>query len=335
MFDISDLWDPKFRINPTHKIATYGSCFAQHIGRALRGNGFQWVDAESAPNGLSAENLRRFNYGIFSARTENIYTTTMLAQWVDWSQGRTKAPEEVWERDGRFYDPFRPRVEPTGFASRKELLEARAWTMECFRQSYRQSDVFVFTLGLTERWLNRQAGYEYAICPGTAAGTFDPDAHVFDNLQFVHVLNALSHSMEKMREDNPRLRFLLTVSPVPLTATKSSRHILVATMESKSILRAVAGQLAANRPYVDYFPSYEIINSPAFKGAFFEPNQRTVNPFGVDFVMRSFFTGLGLPATPATQTPAAPTPATATRARAQTTDDTLCTEELLDAFSKP
>jgi hypothetical protein len=95
--------------------------------------------------------------------------------------------------------------------------------------------------------------------------------------------------MLMMQEANPNIRFILTVSPVPLTATKSNNHVLVATMESKSILRAVAGQLMTNNTHIDYFPSYEIINSPAFRGVFFESNQRSVNGHGVNFVMDSFF----------------------------------------------
>jgi hypothetical protein len=91
-----------------------------------------------------------------------------------------------------------------------------------------------------------------------------------------------------MKKVNPQLRFILTVSPVPLTATKSGNHVAVATMASKSILRAVTEELMSHVD-VDYFPSYEIINSPIFKGTFFEPNQRSVNPYGVKFVMDNFF----------------------------------------------
>jgi hypothetical protein len=69
----------------------------------------------------------------------------------------------------------------------------------------------------------------------------------------------------------------------------SGNHILVATMGSKSILRAVAGQIASQFNFVDYFPSYEIINSTPFRGSFFEPNQRNVNHSGVYHVMNSFF----------------------------------------------
>jgi hypothetical protein len=85
---------------------------------------------------------------------------------------------------------------------------------------------------------------------------------------------------------------VLTVSPVPLTATATGRHALVATTHSKSVLRAAAGQLADERDDVDYFPSYEIISGFPYRAAFYEPNLRTVTPDGVAFVMRHFFQAL-------------------------------------------
>ena len=147
----------------------------------------------------------------------------------------------------------------------------------------------MFTLGLTESWFNKELGYEYPMCPGPIAGEFNTETHQFVNQQFEKIRIDLSDAIALMRELNPKLKFILTVSPVPLTATQSGKHVAVATMASKSVLRAVADQLATNNENVDYFPSYEIINSPVFKGAFFEPNQRSVNPYGVNFVMDNFF----------------------------------------------
>lgn len=290
MFDISDLWQPKFAIRPEMKVSTYGSCFAQHIGRALQSRGFGWYRAEERPFGLTDENAKKFNFDVFSSRTGNIYTATLLLQWLNWSFGNSEVPDEIWEMDGRYFDPFRPNVEPGGFASADELLLSRAATLKAFRRSVTDADVFVFTLGLTERWMNK-AGYEYPMCPGTVAGTFDEAVHQFDNLDFSAVRSALVNALSVMIEANDRLRFVLTVSPVPLTATYSGKHVLVATMQSKSILRTVAGQFADRRGNIDYFPSYEIINSPAFKGAFFEPNMRGVAAHGVQFVMDAFFSG--------------------------------------------
>jgi len=38
--------------------------------------------------------------------------------------------------------------------------------------------------------------------------------------------------------------------------------------------------------------TYSIISSHPGRGMFFEPDLRNVNPFGVDFVMRHFFSGM-------------------------------------------
>lgn len=288
--EISDLWVPKWPIRPQLKIATFGSCFAQHFGRALARKGYRWFDAEPAPAGLSEELAKSFNYGVFSARTGNIYTVSLLRQWVEWALGKKPVPtDEIWEKDGRFYDPFRPNVEPNGFASHEEMLASRELTIEAFGKAVREANVFVFTLGLTESWWNKTSGYEYPMCPGTVSGTFDPDQHEFVNQNYSFIETNLRAAIQLIRSVNPRVRVLLTVSPVPLTATMSGKHVLVATMQSKSILRSVAGAVAEASPSVDYFPSYEIIASPPFGGRFYASNKRQVEQEGVDFVMSNFF----------------------------------------------
>ncbi|WP_083096316.1 GSCFA domain-containing protein [Pseudophaeobacter leonis] len=289
MFDVDEIWNPKFRIQKKHKILTYGSCFAQHIGRALDARGFNWLRPEQAPRGMSAANATRFNYGIFSTRTANIYTTSLLRQWTEWALAGVEAPGEVWTHGDRYLDPFRPRIEPDGFETPEELYQSRSQTIRSFAEGIKEADFFVFTLGLTESWINKDLSYEYPMCPGTVGGVFDESQHIFQNQQFQKVLNNLIRAIDLIRGANQKIKFILTVSPVPLAATMTDRHVAVATMASKSVLRAVADQVSANRPNVDYFPSYEIISSPIFKGAFFEPNQRQVNPVGVNFVMDNFF----------------------------------------------
>ena len=334
-FDISDLWQPKFKVSAQDAVATYGSCFAQHIGRALRDRGFCWLITETAPDECPAEVARDFNYGIFSSRTGNIYTTSLLHQWTEWALGVQDIPQEVWDRDGRFIDPFRPQIEPTGFASVEELRHSQRQTVASFRKSIADAKYFVFTLGLTESWLNNTHGYEYPMCPGTVAGEFSKAEHQFAGQRFDQVRSKLVAAMANIRKINPHILFILTVSPVPLTATASGKHVLVATMHSKSILRAVAGQLADHNEHVDYFPSYEIINSPAFGGMFFEPNKRSVNPHGVDFVMKSFFASLDVPLDRPQRRaarPAAQRPGAAATGNAASREGEVCEEALLDAF---
>lgn len=336
MFDIDGLWAPKWVVPPRQPVATFGSCFAQYIGNALAARKYNWLITERPPHGLSADNALAFNYGVFTCRTGNIYTTSLLKQWTQWALGKTAVPGEVWEKGGRFYDPFRPRVEPNGFESQQEVRASLAQTIGAFRNAIEQCRQFVFTLGLTESWVNARHGYEYPMCPGTVAGEHDPAQHTFVNQDFATILRNLTDAIAMMSEVNPHIRFILTVSPVPLTATMSGRHVLVATMHSKSILRAVAGQLATEQESVDYFPSYEIINSPAFRGTFFEPNLRNVNPAGVTFVMNSFFAcqeaTFGAPRWPKRPADGANEPA-GKGAPARRTGD-VCEEELLAAFGK-
>jgi len=338
---IEELWTPKFRIAPRDRIVTAGSCFAQHIGRALAARGYRWLDAEPAPARLPEAARGQFHYGTFSFRTGNIYTTNMLAQWLGWAFGETPPPEELWEKDGHFFDPFRPAVEPGGFVSRAEALASRAATLAAIRRAVTEADVFVFTLGLTESWQHSGSGVEYAICPGTLAGKFRPRFHRFVNQGYEAVLARMRDALALLRAQNPALRVLLTVSPVPLTATASGAHVLSATSYSKSVLRAVAGRLAEEDPGVDYFPSYEIITGIPFRSMFYAGNLRSVLPEGVGFVMDSFFADqarvFGAPAE------AAPADQPETRAERQAREDTepddaeadvQCEEELLGAFAK-
>ena len=76
------LYSRKFDISRQSKIATAGSCFAQHIGRNLRKFGFTVLDAEPAPAGLPESAHAGFGFGLFSARYGNIYTTRQLLQLV-------------------------------------------------------------------------------------------------------------------------------------------------------------------------------------------------------------------------------------------------------------
>ncbi|NOX41561.1 MAG: GSCFA domain-containing protein [Alphaproteobacteria bacterium] len=323
MFEIADLWAPKFQISADMPIAAYGSCFAQHFGAALRAREFDWLVTETCPFPLTAEHALTFNYGVFSSRTGNIYTTSMLLQWCKWAAGEGHLPDEIWQQGDRFVDPFRPRIEPDGFDTEAELRSSRLTAIKYFRQSIEQARVLTFTLGLTERWSNKVNQTEYPICPGTAAGQFDENIHEFNNMSFAQVYENLSAASAIMKSLSPKLKILLTVSPVPLTATAGQEHVLVATMHSKSILRSVAGQMALENPDVDYFPSYEIINSPAFRGAFFNPNLRNVSHSGVEFVMESFFDCQSA-SFPQAKKRRAPT-------RAKQTD-IICEEELLAAF---
>jgi hypothetical protein len=284
-------WRPKAPIDRNTRIVTVGSCFAQHISKALKDEGFRWIDSEPAPAALPASEHTNHNYGVFSFRTGNIYTAGLLKQWISWALDPEEQSGEHFFDNGRFFDPFRPSLNVNGFSSLEEMLAARQTTLNAIVASIQEADLFIFTLGLTEAWRHKD-GRVYPMCPGTVRGTFSADDHHFHNYDEQEVRRDLAETFDVLLTIKPKLRFLLTVSPVPLTATASGQHVISATTYSKSVLRSAAGYLSQSRPDTDYFPSFELITAPAFRGLFYEQNLRRVSPEGVAFVMRQFLDGI-------------------------------------------
>lgn len=321
--DIQDVWTPKFTLDQDDPVITAGSCFAAQIGPALLHSGMNWLDAEPAPPGLTRQQRHDRGYGAFSFRTGNIYTPAVLRQWLSWALGHTPPPQEAWPHGDRYVDPYRPAIEPDGFASPADMLHAREVTLAAIRTALTTASCLVFTLGLTEAWRDTTHGTVYPTCPGTVRGTFDADRHTPHHFTFTEAHQDTTEAITMARRVNPDLRVLLTVSPQPLTATATGGHALTANGYTKSVLRAVAGQLALEDPDVDYFPSYELLTSPVLGGRFFGPNQRTVTPEGVDFVMRHFVAGLH-------HHPPPPQPAHDTATRPT---DAACEDAALDYYS--
>ena len=110
-------WRSRWRLPSDARFATYGSCFAQHISRALVANGIGWVDAEPAPARCPAPVATAFNYGVYSSRTGNIYSSAQLLHLVRLATGAADpAATEIWEDGGRYFDSLRPAIEPNGFS---------------------------------------------------------------------------------------------------------------------------------------------------------------------------------------------------------------------------
>lgn len=289
--DMAEMWDP-LPLQRADKVATAGSCFAQHLGRNLKIRGADYMDMEPAPPVFpDAAAARRFGFGVFSCRYGNIYTTRQMLQLTQEALGHRQPGEVIWPKRDRFFDALRPGIDPVGEATAQDVLEARALHLGAVRRMLETLDLMVFTLGLTEGWESRADGTMFPTAPGTIAGEYDPDRYVFRNLRYGEILKDMQDFWTLLKSVNPGARMLLTVSPVPLVATATGQHVLPATTYSKSVLRAVAGDLAADCADIHYFPSYEIILGHPARGFFFEPDQRNVNEMGVDLVMRQFFSG--------------------------------------------
>ena len=259
-------------------IGSAGSCFAMEIAHRLQERKFNYVVTEANPNvvnGLSDS----------CARWGTIFNVPAFRQLVEKSFGVIKLPRVVFtdpeNGEMRYYDPFREGV----FFRTVDEYEAEADRhLENAREALLRCRVFVLTLGMNEIWRMRSGGYVLSRTPWRfASGLCDREVLTVDQN-----LAELRRMTQLWRAHNPDIKFIVSVSPVPLHATfqGESSHVIVANCHAKSTLRVVAEEFARTEKGVYYFPSYESVMY-CTDGAW-DPDGRHVSRAAVDKVMSLF-----------------------------------------------
>ncbi len=272
----------RFNIRRTDRVATAGGCFAHHIARRLSASGFNYFVTETV-HPMFGPWAADFQYGLFTARYGNILhvaATRPVAQACLRSvrAGRGRVADWQWSLSR----PVRGAADSAGPGSRpsRNCTPTGHITSRQSAKAVEQLDVFVFTLGLTEGWVSRGDGAAFPLCPGVAGGTFSEEHYAFLNLRVADVIADLATAISFLHSKNASARVILTFSPVPLVATMEDRSVLVSTTYSKSVLRVAAEEIAAQRDFVAYFPSYEVITGNYNRGGYFAEDLRSVTEAG-------------------------------------------------------
>ncbi len=328
------LFQPKIQIGINDRYMLAGSCFAQHLCRALKSVGLNVVDTERPPSGLPAATAKRYGFGQFSSRYGNIYSSRQMRELFE-AALEIAAPHTVLHKKGdRYYDGLRPSVEPDGFDTPEEAIRLRAVHLEAVKRALNEANVLVITLGSTETWIDPPTGSTLPNCPGVVAGVYSDQTATFKNLTFMEVLEDLERIRDLFTSLGKDRRLVVTVSPVPLVATATGISIAQANTRSKSILRAAVDQFAGTYSDVEYFPSFDLVTYPAFRDDFFEDDLRRVTGKAVRFAIDAFMAAHGLsPCQPKSPTGLAQ----GLRDRTvvdQSVDasEVLCDEEFIEAF---
>lgn len=283
----------KFQIDPSWPIFTMGSCFAREVENVLMMRGLALV---TKGHGVPAEHFETWNAttgrgggaagGELSRGALNKYSVRSMTHEL-----KRVLLDEAYPNDGlielapdQWFDPhasgLRLLDRETAFANRKRLTAATA--------TIKQARICFFTLGLTETWLDSETGLAMNAHPGPAWLARMPERFRFIDYGYDETLADMLSIIEMIRTHcHPEMRFIVTVSPVPLGATFKDADVIVANSASKSVLRAVAEELYRRFDFVDYFPSYEIVlNSP--RALAFQEDQLHVARDMVAGVMSTF-----------------------------------------------
>lgn len=143
-----------------------------------------------------------------------------------------------------------------------DCLRRRSYLKALF-QKIIDSNIIVITLGLNEVWYDKSTGYYLNTWNEDLLNlTPSPDLElrITSVKENVDSLEEIYSIIKKYARKDFKL--VITVSPVPMSATFSGDDIVLANTRSKSILRASAEEFCSKHPEVSYFPSYEIaVNS--------------------------------------------------------------------------
>lgn len=247
---------PSFTLARGCKVFTIGSCFARHIETHLDAHGFE-VPAVT----FAAEYDAKF--GINLGEMLNKYTPASIWQELSWTRG-------ILERDGvitpKDIEPFlldlgdddvldMHRLQ-LGTQTRAEALEKRQIIFDLFRQAF-ECDICIITLGLIEAWYDRETEQFIEFSPllkkSANIGRFSCRALGFEECY------RYTKDVVEILSSNRSCKILMTTSPIPILRTFTTQDAIVANTHSKSVLRAVCGEIVDVFPNVDYFPSFEIV----------------------------------------------------------------------------
>ena len=245
--------NPKFQLKPGSRVFTIGSCFARHIELYLHQSGFQLPTIEylECLDGVGSEIL-------------NKYTPPSIYQDLAWTK-------KIRDRDDRVrmddIEDFLITLENGGVrdlqrqfgstfgVTREQALADRQHYYQLFRQVF-ACETVIITLGFIECWWDEKTD-QYILFDNSLRKIGD-GRFFFRRLDFMESYRFIKDSLDIINSEGDK-NILITTSPVPLARTFTSDDVIVANSYSKSVLRAVAGQIVEEYKNVDYFPSYESV----------------------------------------------------------------------------
>ena len=128
------------RLTPEQPIVTAGSCFAQHIARYLDQSGFNYLVTEPGHPLLRDDLPAKFNYGVFSARYGNIYTSRQLVQLARRAYGTFEPADDIWGGK-RSSTTSGPTIQPGGFATKQEYYRDREQHFAAVRRALEELEI--------------------------------------------------------------------------------------------------------------------------------------------------------------------------------------------------
>jgi len=252
------------QVAPTHlklslqdKVLTIGSCFAEVIGTRLQQNK---VGVLVNPFGT-----------IFNPLSVCLLLRAAAGAPYDFAQ-------HLVEHSGIWY--AYDLHSSLSSLNKEELLHQIDERLQRTKEQLRQAPLLIITLGTALTYKLHTSGKVVANCHKLPAKNFERVL-----LHPEEMREAFEQTLPLLKEINPNLHVLLTVSPV--------RHIkesLTTNSVSKAALRVLCHQLEEAHAQVSYFPAYEIMMDDLRDYRFYKQDMLHPTEVAEDYIWQKFVT---------------------------------------------
>jgi GSCFA family len=250
-----DIEPSKATIGLKAKIVTIGSCFSDNIGNQLVENK---IDALINPFGTV------FNpSSIFKLLNQSITKTGIEADHFLENEG-------LW-----FHYDFHSKnnnEEKENLKNELEILQNKV------HNKLQSADFLIITLGTAFAYQYLETKKYVANCQKMPGNLFRKDL-----LHVKHICQEFEQFYKKIKEPNPKINIVLTVSPV-----RHTKDGIPENQTSKSILRAACHYLCTDFADVQYFPAYEIMMDELRDYRYYNADLIHPNKLAIDYIFERF-----------------------------------------------
>ena len=246
---------PVQRIRYPQKIMLTGSCFTEHIGGQLAEMKF---DVLQNPNGILFDPVS-VAQSLISYIRPVLYKTDDLFYY-----------NELWQ-SWNHHSLFSATM-------REKALNGINHSQQLAFRFLKEADWLVITLGSAFGYILEETGKPVANCHRAPAGWFRKKLFPIEEM-----LAQMDESLHRIKEFNPGLKIIFTVSPV--------RHIRDGVIEnnrSKARLIEVVHQLVNKFDQCYYFPAYELVVDVLRDYRFFDRDLVHPNYTATQYVLEYF-----------------------------------------------
>ncbi|MBA4491260.1 GSCFA domain-containing protein [Paracoccus sp. S1E-3] len=263
---------PRFSIRPGETVFTIGSCFAREIEEYLTGFTVPTQGLKLGPelvDGRPNSILNEYNAGSMAQRIE----------WAVAGRDTTAIAGLTTAMEGGEVDLLLSK----GLAvSNDQLMQVRS-LIDSVYSALPAADCVILTLGMTEVWRDEETGLYLNRIPNPREMRRSAGRYSFVNFTPDGCYQQMAQAIQRLKAAGVA-KVLVTVSPVPLASTFERRDCVISNSYSKATLRVVADMLTRDFDFVDYFPSYEIVQSGGLES--YLPDHIHVKPIVVKRIMR-------------------------------------------------